>query len=128
MNKTLEAKEILGKHIDSQRSAKQFRLPAERLLANQLGFSRATIGKALGILEGEGVIFRKKGSGTFIKRESEEKTLTIALVMRTTYHYTGSHFRLIVEEVSKYAERNNIFIQIFDRCLICSSPTLMITL
>ena len=41
--------------------------------------------------------------------------MTIALVMRTAYHYTDMHFRLIVDEVSKYAEKNNIYIQIFDR-------------
>jgi GntR family transcriptional regulator, arabinose operon transcriptional repressor len=115
MNKTLQVKNILDKHISRQRLAKQFRLPAERVLASQLGYSRATIGKALGVLEGEGVILRKKGSGTFISNNNKERTMTVALVMRTAYHYTDTHFRLIVEEVSKYAEKNNIYIQIFDR-------------
>ena len=115
MSKTLQAKKLLDEHISLQRMAKQFRLPPERTLASQLGYSRATIGKALGVLEGEGVIFRKKGSGTFIRKHDHEKHMTIALVMRTAYHYTDMHFRLIVEEVSKYAEKNNIYIQIFDR-------------
>ena len=115
MNKTLQAKETISKHISRQRMARQFRLPAERVLAEQLGYSRATIGKALGVLEGEGVILRKKGSGTFIAGTGKERTMTIALVMRAAYHYTDMHFRLIVEEVSKYAEKNNIYIQIFDR-------------
>ena len=114
MNKALHAKELLGKHISRQRKAKQFRLPPERALAEQFGYSRATVGKALGVLEGEGIIFRKKGSGTFITKNDKERTMTIALVMRMAYHYTDTHFRLIVEEVSKYAEKHNIYIQIFD--------------
>ena len=115
MNKTLQVKKLLDKHIARQRISKQYRLPAERVLASQLGYSRATIGKALGVLEGEGVIFRKKGAGTFITKQEHDKSMTIALVMRTAYHYTDMHFRLIVDEVSKYAEKNNIYIQIFDR-------------
>jgi DNA-binding LacI/PurR family transcriptional regulator len=115
MNKTLQVKKLIDKHIARQRMSKQYRLPAERVLASQLGFSRATIGKALGVLEGEGVIFRKKGAGTFIAKQEHDKSMSIALVMRTAYHYTDMHFRLIVDEVSKYAEKNNIYIQIFDR-------------
>ncbi len=115
MNKALQVKEILDKYILRQRMAKQFRLPPERELADQLGYSRSTIGKALGTLEGEGVIVRKKGSGTFITNMYKDRAMTIALVMRTAYHCTDTHFRLIVDEVSKYAEKNNIFIQIFDR-------------
>ena len=114
MNKALQVKNALGKHISNQRAAKQFRLPPERVLASQFGYSRATIAKALGVLEGEGIIFRKKGSGTFIKDNSKERTMTIALAMRNAYHYPDVHFRLIVEEVSKYAGENNIKVQIFD--------------
>jgi GntR family transcriptional regulator of arabinose operon len=114
MNKSLQVKEILGKHISRQRLARKFRLPPERELAKQLGYSRATVSKALGVLEGEGVILRKKGSGTFIAPSQQEQALKIAVVIRTAYHYTDAHFRLIVEEVLKYAEKNNICIQIFD--------------
>ncbi|MDD5596631.1 MAG: LacI family DNA-binding transcriptional regulator [Victivallaceae bacterium] len=114
MNKALQVKEILGKHISRQRLARQFRLLPERELARQLGYSRATVSKALGVLEGEGVILRKKGSGTFIAANLQEQALKIALVMRTAYQYTDGHFRLIVDEILKYAERNNICIRIFD--------------
>lgn len=114
MNKSLQAKEILGKYISCKRRDKQFRLPAERVLAGEFGYSRGTIAKALDILEAEGIISRKRGSGTFIVHTEEERTLTIALAMRTAYHYSDVHFRLIVDEISKYAELNNIRIQIFD--------------
>jgi DNA-binding LacI/PurR family transcriptional regulator len=114
MNKALQAKEILGRHISRQLINKQFRLPPERTLAEQLGCSRATVSKALGVLEGEGVIFRKKGSGTFITAGQQEQALKIALVMRTAYRYTDVHFRLIVNEMLKSAEKEDICIQIFD--------------
>lgn len=114
MNKILQAKNLIAEYILRQRVAKHFRLPAERVLADQLGYSRATVGKALSILEGEGVIIRKKGSGTFITDNGKERTMTIALIMRTAYHYTDAYFQQIIEKVSKHAEDSNIYIQIFD--------------
>jgi DNA-binding LacI/PurR family transcriptional regulator len=117
MNRILQAKELLVKHISQQRSAKQFRLPPERTLAEQFGYSRATIGKALGVLEGEGMVLRKRGDGTYITHKGENPTLTLALVMRQPYYYTDAHFRLIVDEISRYSAKNNFYIQIFDNLL-----------
>lgn len=114
MNRVLQAKNVISEYVLRQRTAKHFRLPAERVLAGQLGYSRATIGKALGILEGEGVIIRRKGSGTFITDNGKERTMTIALIVRTAYHYTDAYFQQLIEKVSKHAEDNNIYIQIFD--------------
>ena len=42
------------------------RLPPERHLTDELGMSRATLRKALGALERDGVIWRHVGKGTFI--------------------------------------------------------------
>lgn len=42
------------------------RLPPERHLSDQLGLSRATLRKALGALERDGVIWRHVGKGTFV--------------------------------------------------------------
>ena len=105
MNRVLQAKNVISEYIIRQRASKHFRLPAERVLASQLGYSRATIGKALGLLEGEGVITRRKGSGTFITDNGKERTMTIALLVRTAYHYTDPYFQYVTEEVSKYAEK-----------------------
>ena len=115
MSKADKAKNILNEYISRQCAVRNHRLPSERELAQDLGFSRSTIGKALGVLEGEGVIVRKIGAGTFIAKPKEQKNFTVALVMRNAYHYTDSHFRLIVEKVSEYAEKQNIYVQIFDR-------------
>jgi GntR family transcriptional regulator len=45
-------------------------LPPENLLAKQLGVSRLTLREALGYLEVDGIIERKRGIGTFINKPS----------------------------------------------------------
>ena len=115
MNRVLQVKNVISEYVFRQRAVKHFRLPAERVLAEQLGYSRATVGKALSILEGEGVIVRKKGSGTFITENGIERTKTIALILRTAYHYTDAYFQQVIEIVSKHAEDHNTHIQIFDK-------------
>jgi DNA-binding LacI/PurR family transcriptional regulator len=44
------------------------RLPADRQLAEELGANRRTLQKALADLEADGVIERRHGSGTFVRR------------------------------------------------------------
>lgn len=44
------------------------RLPAESVLAEEFGVSRGTVRQALTILERDGFILRRQGSGTFIHR------------------------------------------------------------
>jgi len=56
-------------HIKEQILNNEFadgRIPSESDLANELGVSRTTIRDALSRLEGEGVLFRKQGSGTYV--------------------------------------------------------------
>jgi len=49
-------------------------LPSEPDLAKQFGVSRGTVRQALTILEREGVIFRRQGSGTFVHYISRVQT------------------------------------------------------
>lgn len=44
------------------------RIPSETDLADELGVSRTTVRDALSRLEGEGVVTRKQGAGTFVNR------------------------------------------------------------
>jgi GntR family transcriptional regulator, arabinose operon transcriptional repressor len=113
----VKLKNLIIDYIKKYRSMKKFRLPSERVLASELGYSRATIGKVLGILEGEGLIIRKKGSGTYISETEKNKGLTIALVMRKAYHSAVPHFKYIVDNVSRCAEKQGIYIQIYDRLI-----------
>jgi len=115
MNKILEAKEVIHKYIVQLSTNKKYCLPSERSLAEKFGYSRGTIGKALGVLAAEGTVLRKHGSGTFISDKIRKRTLTVAVVMRNAYDYTDVHFRQIVESISRHVEKNNIYLQIFDR-------------
>jgi Transcriptional regulators len=55
----------LKKEIDAQ-SFPNMKLPDERSLAEQYDVSRSSIKRALGFMAEEGIIFKKRGSGTFI--------------------------------------------------------------
>ncbi|HHY46961.1 MAG TPA: FadR family transcriptional regulator, partial [Firmicutes bacterium] len=46
------------------------RLPSERLLAQQLNASRASVREALSAMELAGLVYSRKGSGTYISEEA----------------------------------------------------------
>ncbi len=112
MKKRLQAKDIIRSYIKQRKAASEYRLPPERAMAEKLGFSRGTIGKALALLEEEGVIIRKPGAGTFISRD-----ITIAVVMRAAYHYTDTFFRTVLGRIDTFAKRNHVSTRIFDRTI-----------
>jgi len=78
--KTLEPQRLyrqIAKQIQGLISSGEFavgsRLPAERDLATQLGFSRPTVREALIALEVEGVIEVRTGSGIYVKHLGKKK-------------------------------------------------------
>jgi DNA-binding FadR family transcriptional regulator len=54
------------------------RLPSERTLAAELGVARNTVREALDVLENQGVIRRRQGSGSFVTYRSSDKPESIA--------------------------------------------------
>ena len=79
--KTLEPQRLyrqIAKQIQGLISSGEFavgsRLPAERDLATQLGFSRPSVREALIALEVEGVIEVRTGSGIYVKTLKQKKT------------------------------------------------------
>ena len=66
-----------------QSGAKDGRLPSEPELAEQFEVSRGTIRQALVILEREGIVFRRQGSGTFVN----EYVLRIEARAETAYEF-----------------------------------------
>ncbi|MEG2338134.1 MAG: GntR family transcriptional regulator [Clostridium sp.] len=65
-------KEYLYNHIKNSDINGDTKLPPEGTIAQSLGVSRATIRSALTDLEGEGLVFRIHGKGTFINPRAVE--------------------------------------------------------
>ena len=61
----LKLRDDLAEQINSGQIGTGERLLSERDMAAKLGAARETIREALRLLEGEGLIFRKRGSGYF---------------------------------------------------------------
>lgn len=57
------------------------RLPSETALCARFGVTRATVGKALRELEHAGLIARRQGSGSFVRRPDGHRTLTLGLLV-----------------------------------------------
>jgi DNA-binding FadR family transcriptional regulator len=56
----------LREHLAAGEFGSEGRLPTERALAEMLGISRRAVRRALEVLEAEGLIWRRQGSGTFV--------------------------------------------------------------
>jgi GntR family uxuAB operon transcriptional repressor len=63
--KSLDAQKRLREMLNSGRFLFGSRLPAERILASELGVSRGALRKVLSALEAEGLIWRHVGRGTY---------------------------------------------------------------
>lgn len=65
---------VLARAIREQIAAGTYkmgdRLPSENELSEEFNFSRQTVRQALGILEREGYLVRRRGSGTYVAKES----------------------------------------------------------
>lgn len=73
----LQLSEILQREIGEQRSPREvYQLPSENELAAQHGITRATVRRALDVLERDGWIYREKGKGSFAAVRRVEHELT----------------------------------------------------
>ncbi len=58
----------------------QTKLPSEPELAEKTGYSRQTVRRALELLEGEGLIVRLRGSGTYLARGARGRNRRVAVL------------------------------------------------
>lgn len=79
------------------RFSPQSRLPAERVLADKLGVSRAALRKALAALEAEGRIWRHVGRGTFVGPRPELRQEGLSSVTAVTNPGEIMEARLVLE-------------------------------
>ena len=73
----LQLSEILQQEIGKRQSPREiYQLPSENELAAQQGITRATVRRALDVLERDGLIYREKGRGSFAAVRRVEHELT----------------------------------------------------
>jgi GntR family transcriptional regulator len=81
----LQLAEILRREVAGRRAPQQvYQLPSENELAAQQGITRATVRRALDVLERKGWIYRERGRGSFAAVRRVEHELT-ELVSTTEY-------------------------------------------
>ena len=61
------------------------RMESENELSERFGYSRQTVRQALGVLESEGLIERRRGSGTYISQGNRRTTQGSTVAIITTY-------------------------------------------
>jgi GntR family transcriptional regulator len=67
--RSVSVRDELVQRIDQGKFPAGSRLPSEPDLAAELGVSRATLREALRALEGEGLVRRRRGSGTYVAEQ-----------------------------------------------------------
>lgn len=102
-------RDIKKKILDSEYP--KMKLPDERTLSKIYKVSRSSIKRALGILAQQGIIFKKRGSGTFIN--------PLYLKNRAMFNYEGSNIG-ITDSFQLDGKRQGI--QLLDYQVIPASP------
>lgn len=93
-NYALEKLRELLRHGDIGTDGK---LPTERTLCEKLGLSRRAIRRALEVLEAEGAIWRKQGSGTFAGQKPDEWSDRLETIVAGTNFMEIMEVRLRIE-------------------------------
>ena len=73
------------------------KLPTERTLSDRLGLSRRAIRRALEVLEAEGSIWRKQGSGTYVGQKPSEWSDHVETIVAGTNFMEIMEVRLRIE-------------------------------
>jgi DNA-binding FadR family transcriptional regulator len=73
------------------------KLPPERELSEQIGVSRAELRKALSVLEGEGLLWRHVGKGTFVGNAQPFELVSLGEVARISSPAEVMRARLVIE-------------------------------
>lgn len=76
------------------------KLPTERELSEEYGVSRATVRKALDILEQRGQVYRKQGKGTFVKNKPFDHKLSKSYSLREELRRRGIRCTVKILEFS----------------------------
>ena len=73
------------------------KLPTERALSEKLGVSRRAIRRALEVLEAEGRVWRRQGSGTYVGQRPDDWSQHVSTLVAGTGLMEGMEVRLRIE-------------------------------
>lgn len=93
------ALERLRAIIDQNENGGQNQLPAERELAERIGVGRRAVRRALEVLEAEGRVWRRQGSGTFIGPASLQAAPQLEDLSQCTNLFEVMEVRLRIEPI-----------------------------
>ncbi|MBL7077831.1 MAG: LacI family DNA-binding transcriptional regulator [Kiritimatiellae bacterium] len=86
--KSADVATIVRQRID--KGIYDYQLPGMALLAEEMGLNERTVMRGVAILEGEGLVTRKRGRGTYITRLKRQRTHTIGAVIGSSSSPLGS--------------------------------------
>lgn len=87
----------LRKLLRSNGFDKKGKLPTERALSEELGVGRRAVRRALEVLETEGLIFRRQGSGTYVGQPQESLDRQVGTLVDKTDFMAVMEVRLRIE-------------------------------
>lgn len=103
-HKHMQLYEELGKAIQKGAYMPGQRLPTEAELMQQFGVSRTTVTRTLRDLEHQGVIRRRRGSGTFVKEVQRSTMGEFGMIVHGVE--PGSIFLNVYEALARASDRN----------------------
>ena len=108
-SKYTEIARMLGAQAHQMRLNGATRLPSEMELADRFGCSRQTIRSALAQLEQQGMIIKRKGSGSYLSAHSHGNT--IALLVPDQNEYLSP---ALISKVRQTLSRSGFFLTCYD--------------
>lgn len=96
--KYIRLADSIRQRIPQLKAEGTYKLPSEAALMQRHGVSRQTVRKALALLAAEGLVERRQGSGTYIRRlpEAAARRIAIMTVSREDYIYPA-----LLQEISE---------------------------
>jgi DNA-binding LacI/PurR family transcriptional regulator len=106
------------------------RLPGEPVLAKRFGVGRVTIARALDVLEQSNLVFRVRGSGTYIQRDVARGTvrLTIGYLVYDVDALRGQPSGVTLEVAHQYIEERGHTVRLLTRGELFAGGELTATL
>lgn len=109
--KYLTIVEWAKKCISNEKKSSGDRFYSEKELCHIHNVSRQTVRQALMVLESQNVLFRKQGSGTFVKTANNQRSCVFNVGVISTY-FSDYIFPSIVTGIERILKANNIGMQL----------------